>query len=79
MISEIFESKVLSKRLEYFNGEQVEVPAFDWFDASVLWRNTRLLETTTGLVNQEGVKAAAYTPLPPSLTGGARKCCNEKG
>lgn len=72
-IRQYLSQKYYQKRLEYFNGEQVEVPAFDWFDASVLWSNTRLLETTTGLVNQEGVKAAAYTPPPPSLTGGAKR------
>lgn len=72
-IRQYLSQKYYQKRLEYFNGEQVEVPAFDWFDASVLWRNTRLLETTTGLVNQEGVKAPAYTPPPPSLTGGAKR------
>ncbi len=72
-IRQYLRQKYYQKRLEYFNGEQVEVPAFDWFDASVLWMSTRLLETTTGLVNQEGVKAAAYTPPPPPPTGEAKR------
>lgn len=72
-IRQYLRQKYYQKRLEYFNGEQVEVPAFDWFDESVLWMNTRLLETTTGLVNQEGVKAAAYTPPPPPPNGGAKR------
>jgi len=65
--------KYYQKRWEYFEGKHVEVPGFDWFDASVLWMNTRLLETTTGLMNQEGVKAAAYTPPPPPPMGGAKR------
>jgi len=68
-IRQYLSQKYYQKRVEYFNGEQVEVPGFDWFDASVLWMNTRLLETTTGLLNQEGVKAAAYTPPPPPMGG----------
>ncbi|WBV61230.1 MG2 domain-containing protein [Chryseobacterium camelliae] len=65
--------KYYQKRLEYSNGKQVEVPGFDWFDASVLWMNERLLETTTGFSNQEGVKAAAYTPPPPPPIEGVKR------
>jgi len=71
-IRQYLRQKYYQKRLEYFNGQQVEVPDFNWFDPSVLWMNERLLETTTGLVNQEGVKAAAYTPPPPPM-GGAKR------
>ena len=67
--------KYYQKRLDYFSGEQVEVPVFDWFDESILWmyNKSNLLETRTGMVNVEGVKAAAYTPPPPPPTKGARK------
>ncbi|GAA4154460.1 alpha-2-macroglobulin family protein [Chryseobacterium ginsenosidimutans] len=57
--------KYYQKRLDYFEGQQVEVPIFDWFDGSILWMSGGLLETRTGLVSVEGVKAAAYTPPPP--------------
>ena len=67
--------KYYQKRLDYFSGEQVEVPVFNWFDGSILWmyNKSNLLETRTGMVNVEGVKAAAYTPPPPPPTKGARK------
>ncbi|WP_336734816.1 alpha-2-macroglobulin family protein, partial [Chryseobacterium sp. VD8] len=67
--------KNYQKRLDYFSGEQVEVPVFNWFDGSILWMYDKsvLLKTRTGLINQEGVKAAAYTPPPPPPTKGARK------
>ncbi|MPS65341.1 MG2 domain-containing protein [Chryseobacterium sp.] len=36
-IRQYLRQKYYQKRLEYFNGEQVEVPAFDWFDKDVLY------------------------------------------
>jgi hypothetical protein len=72
-IRQYLRQKYYQKRMEYFNGEQVEVPGFDWFDSSVLWMNTRLLETTTGFMNQEGAKAAVYSAPPPPPAGGAKR------
>lgn len=72
-IRQYLRQKYYQKRMEYFNEEFVEVPGFDWFDTSVLWMNANLLETTTGLMNQEGVKAAAYTAPPPPPIGGAKR------
>ncbi|AZA85320.1 hypothetical protein EG349_00170 [Chryseobacterium shandongense] len=53
------------KRLEFIPEEQVRVPAFNWFDESILWMSG-------DLVNVEGVKAAANaTPPPPPSAGRA--------
>ena len=56
--------KYYQKRLDYFNGEQVEVPNFNWFDGDIFWMGGGLLETRTGLISREGVKAPAYAPPP---------------
>ena len=61
--------KYYQKRLEYVDGKQVEVPIFNWYDGSVLWVSGNAIETSTGLVNQEGVKAAGYSPPPPPPIG----------
>lgn len=77
-IRQYLRQKYYQKRLEYFDGKQVEVPGFDWFDPAVLWTGERLLETTTGLVSQEGVKAEVYSAPPPPPIGGAKRSVEMK-
>lgn len=62
--------KYYQKRMPYWEGYYVSVPNFDWFDGGIYLMSKSLL-TTTGLVNQEGVKAPAYAP-PPSPVAGAK-------
>ncbi|MDQ1161632.1 uncharacterized protein YfaS (alpha-2-macroglobulin family) [Chryseobacterium sp. SORGH_AS 447] len=64
--------KYYQKRLMYYEPKIVEPPYFNWFNGVLFLTDTMTLETTTGLVNQEGVKAAAYTPPPPPPVGRAR-------
>ncbi len=64
--------KYYQKRLMYYFNKQVEPPYFNWFDGDLYLTDGVTLETTTGLLNQEGVKAAAYTPPPPPPAGRAR-------
>lgn len=67
------EEKYFHSRMEYFDNKVVEIPHFDWFDGNIYFVNySRQLETTTGMVSQEGVKAAAYTPPPPPPVSGAK-------
>lgn len=64
-IRQYLNQQYYQKRQEYFQQKQVVVPAFNWFDESILWMNGNL-------VNIEGVKAAAYaTPPPPPVAGRA--------
>lgn len=67
------EEKYFQSRMEYFDGKYVDVPQFNWFDRNVYYVNySRQLETTTGVVYQEGTKTAAYTPPPPPPIAGAK-------
>ncbi|WP_265429353.1 alpha-2-macroglobulin family protein [Chryseobacterium sp. YIM B08800] len=67
------EEKYYQNRMEYFDNKVVDIPQFNWFDGNIYFVDySRQLETTTGMVNQEGVKAAAYTPPPPPPVSGAR-------
>lgn len=60
------EEKYFQSRMEYFNGKYVNIPQFNWFDGNIYFTDySTQLETTTGMVSQEGVKAAAFTPPPP--------------
>jgi uncharacterized protein YfaS (alpha-2-macroglobulin family) len=62
------------KRLKYYNGKYVEIPNFNWFDGDIYQMYTQI-ETTTGVANQEGVKAPAYAPPPSPIArdGSARE------
>jgi uncharacterized protein YfaS (alpha-2-macroglobulin family) len=62
------------KRLKYYNGKYVEIPNFNWFDGDIYQMYTQI-ETTTGVTNQEGVKAPAYAPPPSPIArdGSARE------
>ncbi|KQT23694.1 hypothetical protein ASG22_06530 [Chryseobacterium sp. Leaf405] len=64
--------KSYERSLPYLPEEYIEVPNFDWFDGEMYFMRNSLL-TTTGFVNQKGVKAAAYTPPPPPPIGGAKR------
>lgn len=67
------EEKYFQSRMEYFDNKVVEIPQFNWFDGNIYFVNySRQLETTTGMVSQEGVKAEAYSPPPPPPTAGAK-------
>ncbi|WP_159476227.1 alpha-2-macroglobulin family protein [Chryseobacterium sp. 18068] len=69
------EEKYFQSRMEYFDNKVVDIPQFNWFDGNIYFTDySRQLETTTGMVSQEGVKAAAYTPPPPppSVAGAKR-------
>ncbi|MDY0930153.1 alpha-2-macroglobulin family protein [Chryseobacterium sp. CFBP8996] len=67
------EEKYFQSRMEYFDNKVVDIPQFNWFDGNIYFTDySRQLETTTGMVNQEGVKAAAYTPPPPPPTAGVK-------
>ncbi len=60
------EEKYFQSRMEYFDGKYVNIPQFNWFDGNIYFTDySTQLETTTGMVSQEGVKAAAYSPPPP--------------
>ncbi|MGO4710603.1 alpha-2-macroglobulin family protein, partial [Chryseobacterium sp. 2TAF14] len=70
-ISANLEEKYFQSRVEYFHGKYVEIPQFNWFDGNIYFADySRELETISGLISQEGVKAAAYIPPPP--VSGAR-------
>ncbi|MBD3905365.1 MG2 domain-containing protein [Chryseobacterium sp. Ch-15] len=67
------EEKYFQNRMEYFVNKVVEIPYFDWFDGNIYFVNyDRQLETISGMVSQEGVKAAAYSPPPPPPSAGAK-------
>ncbi|MFL9833167.1 alpha-2-macroglobulin family protein [Chryseobacterium terrae] len=73
VINENLEQKYFQNRIEYFSGKYVEIPHFNWFDGNIYFADySRELETTSGLINQEGVKEAAYTPPPPPPVSEAR-------
>lgn len=60
------EEKYFQSRMEYFDGKYVNIPQFNWFDGNIYFTDySTQLETTTRMVSQEGVKAAAYSPPPP--------------
>ncbi|KQM34001.1 alpha-2-macroglobulin family protein [Chryseobacterium sp. Leaf201] len=63
--------KYYQKRQAYFDSPQVEAPYFNWFDGSS-YIVDNLLKTTTRLIAQEGVKAAAYTPPPSPVAAKAK-------
>lgn len=62
-IRKYLKQQYYQKRQEYFQEKQVDIPAFNWFDESILWMSG-------DLVNVEGVKSAAYTPPPPPPSAG---------
>ncbi|VXB18295.1 MULTISPECIES: alpha-2-macroglobulin family protein [Chryseobacterium] len=67
------EEKYFQNRMEYFDNKVVDIPQFNWFDGNIYFVNySRQLETTTGVVNQEGVKAYAEYSAPPPPTAGAK-------
>ncbi|AZA74911.1 alpha-2-macroglobulin family protein [Chryseobacterium indoltheticum] len=68
------EEKYFQSRMEYFDGKYVNIPQFNWFDGNIYFTDySTQLETTTGMVSQEGVKAAAYTPPPPPPSAVAKR------
>jgi len=68
------EEKYFQSRMEYFDGKYVNIPQFNWFDGNIYFTDySTKLETTTGMVSQEGVKAAAYTPPPPPPSAVAKR------
>lgn len=67
------EEKYFQSRMEYFDGKYVNIPQFNWFDGNIYFTDySTQLETTTGMVSQEGVKAAAYSAPPPPPIAGAK-------
>ncbi|ANF52083.1 hypothetical protein A0O34_16860 [Chryseobacterium glaciei] len=61
-IRQYLEQKYYQKRLQYFNGNYVEVPQFNWFDGEVYYDNM----VYSRLENEEGVKSAGFAPPPPA-------------
>ncbi|MBQ0152805.1 MAG: hypothetical protein KBS61_07930 [Chryseobacterium sp.] len=65
-IRQNLEQKSFQKRYPYFENKEINVPQFNWFDGDIYYTDySRQFETTTRIVNQEGVKSAAYSPPPP--------------
>ncbi len=58
-INEGLEQINYSKRFKYFNGKYIQVPQFNWFDGGIYGAR--------GLINQEGLKTAAYSPPPVAV------------
>jgi len=67
-IRQYLEQKYYQKRLQYFNGNYVEVPQFNWFDGEVYYDNV----VYSRLENVEGVKSTGFTPPPPAPMAGAK-------
>lgn len=58
-------TRYYQKAVPYYDRDHVEPPYFSWFHGAVDLTDGMMLETTTGIISQEGVKAPAYAPPPP--------------
>lgn len=65
-------TKYYQKMVPYYDRGHVEPPYFSWFNGAVDLTDGIMLETTTGMVNQEGVKAPAYAPPPAPASARAK-------
>lgn len=61
--------KSYQKRIQYFNGNYVNVPNFNWFDGDLYYISTI---TETGIASQEGVKSPAYSAPPAPMARAKR-------
>ncbi|WP_294245600.1 alpha-2-macroglobulin family protein [uncultured Chryseobacterium sp.] len=65
-IRNVLLTKYYQKMVPYYDRATVEAPYFSWFNGAADPGDGIMLETTTGMVSQEGVKAPAYSPPPPA-------------
>ncbi|MBT2622412.1 MULTISPECIES: alpha-2-macroglobulin family protein [Chryseobacterium] len=69
-IRQNLQQKYYQKRLKYFNGKYVEVPAFDWFDNSLYYGGAlqELEGKVAGVTVRQAVTEAAYSVALPAPT-----------
>ena len=68
-INENLAQEHYTKRYKYFNGKNIQIPQFKWFDGGIYGgRITRQVMVESAVMrNQEGVKDANYSAPPPPM------------